>query len=206
MTTVTPYYEADGITIYHGDSRDIISELEFDVVVTDPPYGAKKAAWDFALPDLQFLTNASALAVMPGVMNLGKMPAAIGDIPYRWTLAIRFPNSSRSPFGLCHWIPCVIYADSNVKLDRGAVDFFSSTPRHDQSPYHPTPKPLDATTWVVGLMPSGIILDPFMGSGTTLRAAKNLGRQAIGIEIEERYCEIAARRLAQGVLDFGTAS
>ena len=65
---------------------------------------------------------------------------------------------------------------------------------------HPTEKPISLMTQIIDTMPPGVILDPFMGSGTTLRAAKDLGRRAIGIEIDERYCEIAVRRLAQGVL------
>lgn len=76
---------------------------------------------------------------------------------------------------------------------------------------HPTVKPIDLMeklihlqTYLLKLMSTptgGIILDPFMGSGTTLRAAKGLGRQAVGIEIEEKYCEIAAKRLSREVLD-----
>jgi DNA modification methylase len=69
--------------------------------------------------------------------------------------------------------------------------------------YHPTQKPLTLMTRIIGDLTIGTVADPFMGSGSTLRAAKDLGRGAIGIEIDERYCEIAARRLAQGVLDFG---
>jgi site-specific DNA-methyltransferase (adenine-specific) len=67
---------------------------------------------------------------------------------------------------------------------------------------HPTEKPAVLMRWVLGLhwVPADTILDPFMGSGTTLRAAKDLGRKAIGIEIDERYCEIAAKRLAQETL------
>jgi len=64
---------------------------------------------------------------------------------------------------------------------------------------HPTQKPLVLTKWLLGIG-GDTVLDPFMGSGTTLRAAKDLGRKAIGIEIEEKYCEIAVKRMAQGVL------
>jgi site-specific DNA-methyltransferase (adenine-specific) len=70
---------------------------------------------------------------------------------------------------------------------------------------HPNQKPLAVIKWVLSLAPDSpqTVLDPFMGSGTTLRAAKDLGRKAIGIEIEEKYCEIAANRLRQEVLQFG---
>jgi len=71
---------------------------------------------------------------------------------------------------------------------------------------HPCPKPIRWVTWLTSMVSQEgeTVLDPFMGSGTTLRAARDLGRKAIGIEIEERYCEIAARRLDQAVLDFGS--
>jgi site-specific DNA-methyltransferase (adenine-specific) len=72
--------------------------------------------------------------------------------------------------------------------------------------FHPTQKPDSLIQWCYKFLPDGLVLDPFMGSGTTLVAAKNLGRKAIGIEIEERYCEIAARRLGQEVFEFGSTA
>ena len=70
-------------------------------------------------------------------------------------------------------------------------------------PDHPTPKPIPLMEQLVEKCPPGLIADPFSGSGATLVAARNLGRKAVGVELEEKYCEIIAGRLAQGAFDFG---
>jgi len=90
-------------------------------------------------------------------------------------------------------------------LNLGAKNTVLSSTSHAEPSGHPCPKPLIWMRWAaaLGSRTGETVLDPFMGSGTTLRAAKDLGRKAIGIEIEERYCEIAANRMAQLAMPLG---
>jgi DNA modification methylase len=212
----SPYYEDDAVTIYHGDCREILPTLPpVDLVLTDPPYGIGKKARTYAgdrgpseLWDAEFdldwlnLTErlAGCVAIMPGVANLPRMPLVFGPLTYAWTIVAHVANGmTRGVLGYGNWIPCMVYLAEGITayvqqsdIKRVAV----SGPK----PEHPSPKPYAAMEWFVSRLPGETILDPFMGSGTTLRAAKDLGRKAIGIEIEEKYCEIAAKRMSQSVL------
>jgi DNA modification methylase len=197
---VKPYYDHAGITIYHGDCREITRDLvKIEAIVTDPPYGladrwtggtwgadpmyADAREWDRApVLGLEALVSRATQAIVWGG-NYYALP------PSRCWLS--WEKSSRMP----------TMADFEIawtNLDRPSKSF-----REDRNPdgkrWHPTQKPLSLMLWCLGFV-AGDVLDPFMGSGTTLRAAKDLGRRAIGIEIEERYCEIAASRLAQEVM------
>ena len=209
--SVKPYYEQDGITIYHGDCREMLPALPpADVVLTDPPYGIGRdgerqssgthggrkgyefMGWDAERPsratfDL-ILASASSQIVWGGNYFADLLPASS-----QWLVWDKGQRISQSDGELAwtSWDGALrIYTENRVAimLD-GAV--------------HPTQKPVALMRWCLGFAPDArTILDPFMGSGTTLVAAKQLGRRAIGIEIEERYCEIAARRLAQMILPF----
>lgn len=206
MNLPKPYYERDGITIYHGDCREILPAIErksIDLVLTDPPYGlgdkwkgkrdsvwkldrAEVMAWDgdtsaivTTLPDL-----AHACIVWGG--NYYAMPPVRG-----WLAWDKMQKHSGSEFELA-WtnlpIPTRTFRMSRVQA-------------YSKGKQHPTQKPVKLIEWCLSFAPNAqTILDPFMGSGTTLVAAKNMGRRAIGIELEERYCEIAVRRLQQSVL------
>jgi len=191
----TPYYEHAGITIYHGDCRDILPHVTADVVVTDPPYGMGKAAWDVSIvPVDSWLPTARRIG--PVLLFCGNVGAR--DYPFAdWTVAwVRAGSVQRNGAlrGFSNWEPILTYGLASLSNDVVACPNFPDTDDH------PTPKPTALMRKVLALCPTGTILDPFMGSGTTLVAAKQLGRKAIGIEIEERYCEIAVKRLAQEVL------
>jgi site-specific DNA-methyltransferase (adenine-specific) len=199
---VKPYYEdaAHGIVLYHGDCRDVLPTLErVDLVLTDPPYGVGKAEWDKAF-DTGWMEPAAAvtsgiLGVMPGNSNLILLPATIGELAYKWTLSVHVVNALvRGAVGFGNWIPCALYAREVVSIyscnqDAGRIAISG------EMPDHPSPKPIAAMRWLLERIPGELILDPFAGSGTTLVAAKQLGRRAIGVELEERYCEVAAKRL-----------
>ena len=124
--------------------------------------------------------------------------------PAKWVICWHKPGAVcyNATGGFNIWEPILIYGN----VGRYTEDYFSSTPRNFSTgpeKLHPCPKNFDLWTWIILKIPEELtILDPFMGSGTTLVAAKELGRKAIGIEIEEKYCEIAAKRLAQEILPY----
>jgi site-specific DNA-methyltransferase (adenine-specific) len=218
---MTPYYQDDSCTIYHGDCRDVIDDLEFDAVVTDPPYGVNaeakphgvasgvRAEWDAFVPyDLlrQFLPRPVIWFGAAKLIGEAYGPEGFQPNPDRLMIwAPRFTLSMTATGGIAYrYHP--IYTWNIPKQSPTVHDVITENTEAGSWWDHQATKPLRVMTRLVAMSGAGIILDPFMGSGTTLRAAKDLGRKAIGIEIEERYCEIAAKRLAQEVLDFGGAA
>ena len=221
-----PYYSQNGITIYHGDCRDILPHLEqVDLVLTDPPYGvdlSKKtteARHGFQGSQASVLYQDNPVEIKQLIKTTMPELVRIADrmiIFSGATLLMAYPEPraiggvySPAGTGMCKWgfqvfHPILFYgkdpylADGLGSRPNGFVDDRPSKDHFD----HPCPKPLKWMLWAItrGSREGETILDPFMGSGTTLRAAKDLGRTAIGIEIEERYCEIAAKRMAQEVL------
>jgi len=205
----TPYYSHAGITIYHGDCRDILPHVTADVVVTDPPYGV---GIDYASYDDNAANTAGVVAdfvdelvgrVRCVAFTAGRYETELWlyrNFPPRWRMCwYKGAQSTASPIGFNDWEAVLIYGDH---VHNHAHDWFYAMPEQMGRFGHPCPKPVGYGLALIGRLskPSDIILDPFMGSGTTLVAAKQLGRKAIGIEIEERYCEIAVKRLAQEVL------
>jgi len=201
---MTPYYQDASVTIYHGDCREIAPTLgRFDLLLTDPPYGhgnmwsggtwAANPIYEAAFAWDSETTNLESLLAMVAQCNFAivwggnyyAMP------PSRCWLA--WEKSSKMP----------TMADFELawtNINRPSKRFLENR-NPDGTREHPTQKPLSLMSWCIGQVNcANTILDPFAGSGTTGRAAKDLGRRAVLIEREERYCEIAARRMSQEVL------
>jgi site-specific DNA-methyltransferase (adenine-specific) len=192
---IKPYYhdEQSGIAIFCGDCRDILPHLDpVDLVLTDPPYlnfnKDHGKNWEqLSVADIK----------LPDVKQFIFWPAK-GDFPLDYT-AIHIWHK---PNGQSQWHYEKIYERfGNTVYRCWSIPIINYKTLSEWEP-HPAQKPIRLIKKLLTLQDSQIILDPFMGSGTTLRAAKDLGRKAIGIEIEEKYCEIAVKRLQQEVLKF----
>lgn len=215
-----PYYQDDGIWIFHGDCREVAWWKFADVLVTDPPYGLShttqrrgSAPWrgqvaidgdgDTSLRDwvLDWWRGQNRPALVFGTWKRPPPPGTVAQLTWDKGLAAGMGDLS------IPWKPNTeeIYVlGSGFAGHRGSSVL--SYPMVGQQSFgrtHPNEKPVELMRDLIGKCPPGMVADPFMGSGSTLRAAKDLGRRAVGIEREERYCEIAARRLAQEVLDLG---
>lgn len=194
-----PYYTEAGITLYCGNCFEILPQLpQCDLVIADPPYGVGIADWDNQVPSLEWLEvarrKAPIVMVTPGNKNQSLYPPAI------WTACWYRPASCQRAVGggFSWWEPILIYGKNNLEFD---VKEFPSN-HESQKNGHPSVKPLGLWKWLISFScpEKGLTIDPFCGSGTTLVAAKEMGREAIGIELSEKYCEIAVNRLRQEVL------
>jgi len=206
MSLPKPYYEKSGITIYHGDCREILPYLpKVDLVLTDPPYGIEfrsnhrfirhdRIQGDECLP-IRTIKDLIKVAVSGAYFfcrwdQIKLMPppkSVIAWVKNNWSMGDLEHEHGRQ------WEACCFYNGPEHRFIKRISDVIFAARTGNN--LHPTEKPLALMRTIIGANYSDTIFDPFMGSGTTLRAARDLERQAIGIEIEEKYCEIAANRV-----------
>lgn len=205
LPSYVPFYTDEQITIYNADSMAVLDSLApIDCIITDPPYGLNfgydvyedkpelhKDKIELWISTLRRVSN--KIALTPGMLQMWDYPKPDWVLCWRKTFSV-----SRSPFGSNNWEP-VLYYGKGGRNDRQS-DFFEATFMNDkEAAKHPCPKPVDWAKWLIQITTkeNEIIVDPFMGSGTVMVAAKQLGRKAIGIELSQAYCNIAKNRLTQ---------
>lgn len=225
-----PYYDDGQIQIWHADCRDILPILPaVDFLLTDPPFGLELgkannpqrnggygghlgkrgySGYDdtyenfvsIVVPVLStVIQRVGRAAVFSGPhMHEQMKPTAVGGI-------FSPAATGRTPWGSKNFLPVLFYGNPPGAGQHRPTVLYSTDSAEPNG--HPCPKPLSWLRWLVALgsRPGELILDPFMGSGTTLRAAKDLGRRAIGVEINEEYCERAVMRLQQSVMGLEVA-
>ena len=221
-----PYYQDGSVMIYHGDCREVLPEITErpDLVLTDPPYMVSKVgrhdAVDSAVEGMD-----DPFWILPATQQVYRVMAtdAFCVSFYGWRQADHFLFAWRAaglkPVGHLVWVKRQWGLGSYVRSKHeSAYMLVKGTPRpnkviadvldwqREPTKEHPTQKPVAALVPVIEAIGPRLVLDPFLGSGSTLMAARTLGVRAIGIEIDERYCEIAARRCSQEVLGLEVAS
>lgn len=220
-----PYYQDDWVTLYHGDCLEVTEWLAADVLVTDPPYGI---AWSTrgtyggnmqgrgATSQSNVIANDSNPEIRDAVLDLwGTKPAVVfgswrverpSNTQHRliWHKAGMPPGPANAAF-MSQDEEIYVWGQGFRKSSpplRSVIKTDEHRPTAVQEIGHPTPKPIGLMETLIDRCPEGVIADPFAGSGATLLAARNLGRKVIGVELEERYCELIAKRLGQATFDF----
>jgi site-specific DNA-methyltransferase (adenine-specific) len=215
-----PYYADDLVTLYYGDCREITEWLSADVLVTDPPYGRN---WRQGLLPGHTRTEGGIrgdkdTSVRDGALALwgDRIAVVFGDLmlaPPRGTKQVLvyakprlsgmtgttagWQRNAEAIYLLGPWPSGWGGRNSIIPTSEKALSGANGLTRRYG---HPHAKPVDVMETLIAACPAGVIADPFAGSGSTLVAARNLGRRCVGVELDEQYCERAALRLSQMVL------
>jgi site-specific DNA-methyltransferase (adenine-specific) len=221
---VKPYYEHAGITIYNADCRDVLPALgTFDLALTDPPYGvaakttnaASKrghrpydrrcravdlppVAGDDAPFDPALVLERARCAILWGANNYA---SRLPDSPCWLAWDRKTARGADSDITDVELAAVIGHRFKTVRIFRHMWAGFQRDSEVGDRVLHPTQKPVALMSWCLGFFPEAqTVIDPYMGSGPVARACKDAGKRYVGIELEERYCEIAVKRLAQEVL------
>lgn len=209
---MTPYWTDGQVTIYHGDCRDILPIVgPVDVVITDPPYSSGRAESEFAATGNIAMSLHLASELAPTMLVFGTssgrgvefLRSSIRHLPHNRVLAWHRSYVNSPAAGPWRWDLVLVHVFGRGSFGRpGASSLICTdgTRSLADETGHKSPVPVGVMSWLYEPFAPGVALDPFAGSGSLLVAARNAGGRAIGIEIEERYCEIAARRLSQDIL------
>ena len=214
-----PYYQDEHVTLWHGDCLSETAWLAADALVSDVPYGidyqsnrpratvARSIAGDkdTAARDAVLTEWGSRPALVFGTWRIAR-PAGTRQVLIWDTKGALGMGAMDLPWKPAHQ---EIYVLGRGFTGRRTSDVLTVAPVQSlgyNGRLHPHQKPVELMQALIEKCPPGAIADPFAGSGSTLVAAKALGRKAIGVELDEAYCEVIAKRLSQGVLDFGEAS
>lgn len=214
-----PYYEDDFVTLYHGDCLEQLQWLEADVLITDPPYGmsyksgmdrGSRTEWHDKIngddsPELRDnalkLWDENKAAIVFGTWRIPR-PEKTKQLVIWDKSPCGFMGDTSIPFGPTHEDIYLLGRNGWTGIrEPSVINAQMLMSSNKERPNHPTPKPIGLMEKLVSKT-LGVVADPFAGSGATLIAARNLGRKAIGVELEEKYCEIIATRLSQQAFNF----
>ena len=209
---MNPYYQDEHVTLYHADCLQHLDMLDqADVLITDPPYGSEVLSNGYGRT-FKKIKNDSTTEYRDKVLELfeakpalvfgsPRLPEPPGDWDHRLVWDKRQPGLGDGAWRYQHESIFVRGKGWHKSSNRNfSIMQFSYENSHQEKKAHVHAKPVRLMESLVNSAPKGLIIDPFAGSGSTLRAAKNLGRKAIGFEIEEKYCDIIAQRCAQETL------